>query len=130
MPARPRFLLASAVMPPSLTHLDLMHPTLYAKPFSAPGWLFELKVDGFRALARKQEGQVELRSRNGRSLAPAFPEIINALARIPGDWTLDAELVVPDKRGHPSFGRLQRRALMRLHTSQTRGVALDHQDDP
>ena len=42
-------------MPPTLAlgHLDLMHLTLDPKPFTAPGWLFELKVDGFRALARK-----------------------------------------------------------------------------
>jgi hypothetical protein len=100
-------------LPIKVSHLDLMHPSQHTMPFTAAGWLFEMKLDGFRALARKQAGQAELSSRTGRSLASEFPEIVAALQRIPGEWQLDAELVVPDDRGYPSFERLRRRAVMR-----------------
>jgi ATP-dependent DNA ligase len=40
-----------------------------------------------------------------------FPEIVAALKRMPGEWVLDAELVVPDERGYPSFERTSCRAV-------------------
>src|SRR2546421_7906288 len=76
-----------------------------------------MKLDGFRALARRRGADVDLLSRTGRSMAGEFPEIIAALARISGQWVLDAELVVPDERGHPSFERTRRRAVMRRRHS-------------
>ena len=94
-------------------HFDLMHPMAHARPFTAAGWMFEMKLDGFRALARRWNGAVELLSRNGRQMNNQFPEVIAALERIPGTWAIDAELVVPDERGHPSFEHVRRRALMR-----------------
>src|SRR5207253_5612792 len=78
-----------------LGHQDLMHPTLHAAPFTTAGWLFEMKLDGFRALACRRGGNVELLSRTGRSMAHEFPEVMGALSRISGDWAADAELVVP-----------------------------------
>ncbi|TMG95246.1 MAG: DNA ligase, partial [Betaproteobacteria bacterium] len=94
-----------------------MHPTLHAAPFTAGGWLFEMKLDGFRALARRRDADVELLSRTGRSMGNEFPEIVAALERIPGAWALDAELVVPDERGHPSFERTRRRGVVRRRHS-------------
>jgi bifunctional non-homologous end joining protein LigD len=38
------------------------------RPFSKPGWVFELKMDGWRILAEKRDGEVTLRSRNGNDL--------------------------------------------------------------
>jgi ATP-dependent DNA ligase len=105
------------IIPEMVGHLDLMHPTLHAAPFTAAGWVFEMKLDGFRALARRHGDDVELLSRTGRSMAGEFPEIMAALARIAGEWVLDAELVVPDERGYPSFEQLRRRALMRRRAS-------------
>ena len=72
-----------------------------------------MKLDGFRALARRRGPRVELLSRTGRSMGDQFPEIVAALLDVPGDWTLEAELVVRDERGHPSFEQVRRRALMR-----------------
>jgi bifunctional non-homologous end joining protein LigD len=89
-----------------------MHPTLYPAPFTAAGWVFENKLDGFRALARKSGDKAELISRRGRLLARAFPEVIQAIATLPHDAVLDAELVVSDKRRHPAWDRLRRRSVM------------------
>src|SRR2546423_4031264 len=100
-----------------------MHPTLHAAPFTAAGWLFEMKVDGFRALACRRGANVELLSRTGRSMAHEFPEIMGALSRISGDWALDAELVVPDERGYPAFEATRRRAVMRRQSSIDTAVA-------
>src|SRR6202521_461712 len=89
-----------------------MHPTLHPAPFTAAGWVFENKFDGFRALARKSGDKAELISRRGRLLARAFPEVIQAIAMLPHDAVLDAELVVSDERGHPAWDRLRRRSVM------------------
>ena len=85
-----------------------MHPTLHTAPFTAAGWLFEMKLDRFRALARRRGADVRLLSRTGRLMGNQFPDIVAALDRIPAAWVLDAELVVPDARGHPSFERMRR----------------------
>jgi len=80
------------------------------QPFTKPGWLFELKLDGWRILAGKDGATVRLRSRNGHDLTPAFPEIAKALAALRfGSLLLDGEVVVHDAQGLPSFQRLQQR---------------------
>src|SRR5438309_3043039 len=43
------------------------------QPFSKPGWLFELKLDGYRVRAARQAGEARLVTRNGHDIAPAFP---------------------------------------------------------
>jgi bifunctional non-homologous end joining protein LigD len=80
------------------------------RPFSKPGWLFELKLDGWRILAEKDGAAVRLRSRNGHDLTAAFPEIAKALQALRYDaLILDGEVVVHDAQGLPSFQRLQQR---------------------
>ncbi|MFL5401610.1 MAG: DNA ligase D [Gemmatimonadales bacterium] len=81
--------------------------------FTAPGWLFELKLDGYRALAARQ-GTSRLLSRNGKDLSLCFPEIIRALTALPFErLLLDGEIVALDDSGRPSFQRLQQRAQLR-----------------
>lgn len=75
-----------------------------------PGWAYELKWDGIRALAYVQDGQVRLVSRLGRDMTPAYPE----LQQISGSrsWSqavLDGEIVAFDPAGRPSFELLQQR---------------------
>src|SRR2546427_5421784 len=78
------------------------------QPFSKPGWLFELKLDGYRVRAARQAGEARLVTRNGHDIAPAFPELARPLAALPYEgFILDGELVVPDEAGRPSFQRLQ-----------------------
>jgi bifunctional non-homologous end joining protein LigD len=96
---------------------DLCAPILRSRPFTAEGWLFELKHDGFRTFVRRKGPEIELLSRNGFPMARSFPEIVvAALASLP-DGVFDAELVVPDKAGRSDFGELQRRNLMRRLTT-------------
>ena len=91
---------------------DLMHPTLQRVPFTRAGWIFEHKLDGFRALARTGASPALL-SRNGRSLAEAFPEVLQALATLRVSATVDCELVLTDGDGKPAWERLRRRAMVR-----------------
>src|SRR5437899_2932190 len=83
------------------------------QPFSKAGWLFELKLDGYRVRAGREGGGGEplLITLNGHDIAAGFPEIARALAALPYEgFILDGELVVPDEGGRPSFQRLQNRA--------------------
>jgi bifunctional non-homologous end joining protein LigD len=88
-----------------------MLATAVDAPFDDPNWLFELKWDGYRALARiDAKGTLELISRNGNDFAPKFPE----LASLPEAFSerpviVDGELVVLDGDGKPSFQGLQER---------------------
>jgi len=83
------------------------------KPFNAPGWLFELKLDGYRTLASRDRTSRVL-SRNGNDLSACFPEIVQALKALPFErLLLDGELVALDEQGRPSFQRLQQRAQLR-----------------
>ena len=95
-----------------LSPADLCIPILRRKPFTAEGWLFELKHDGFRAFVRRSGPSIELRSRHGRSMTKAFPEVVQVLTFVP-DVVLDAELVVADSAGRSDFEELRRRSLMR-----------------
>jgi len=80
------------------------------------GWQFEPKWDGFRCLALRANGEVELRSKSGRPLGRFFPEIEELLHRV-GEHTiaLDGELVI-EKDGVLSFDALQ----LRLHPAESR----------
>jgi len=80
------------------------------KPFSDPNWLFELKYDGYRLFAEKRDGQVTLYSRAGNDFTTTFPEIAEMVAALPFErFIIDAEVVVLDARGLPSFALLQKR---------------------
>ena len=94
----------------SLTPADLCHCVWHRAPFSGDGWIFELKHDGFRALARSGM-RVQLVSRWGRSMTDQFSEIAAALSRLP-DAVLDGELVVPTGEGRSDFEELRRRNLL------------------
>lgn len=77
------------------------------EPFDKPNWLFELKWDGYRAIAEIENGKVHLHSRNQISFNEKFAEVSDALSKISKDAVLDGELVVVDETGRPSFGLIQ-----------------------
>jgi bifunctional non-homologous end joining protein LigD len=87
------------------------------RPFSRPGWLFELKYDGFRLVAGKRPAgarsggpTVALVYRSGHDATRLFPDLQRAVAALPGEGVvLDGEVVVLDEEGRPSFQRLQQR---------------------
>ncbi|MBV9904006.1 MAG: ATP-dependent DNA ligase, partial [Alphaproteobacteria bacterium] len=79
-------------------------------------WQYEPKWDGFRCLAFKRAGKVELRAKSGKSLTRYFPEVAAALAATkPKRFVLDGELVIPQGQVL-SFDALQ----MRLHPAESR----------
>jgi len=73
-----------------------MEAKLVATLPSGPQWQYEPKWDGFRCLAFKDGGDVDLRSKAGQPFNRYFPEIVAALAALPVTrCVLDGELVVP-----------------------------------
>ena len=70
-------------------------------------WLYELKLDGYRAVAFKRNGGVHLRSRNDKNFNGSYPAVVAALARLPDDTVVDGEIVAFDEEGRPSFNALQ-----------------------
>ena len=72
-----------------------------------PEWVYEIKYDGFRALAIKTDGKVCLKSRNNNDFTSRYPAVANALATIPDETLLDGEIVALDQDGRPSFNVLQ-----------------------
>src|ERR1051325_4991515 len=70
-------------------------------------WQYELKLDGYRAIAFKSGGQVHLRSRNDNEFDRRYPAIVKALSRMPDETVLDGEVVALDAEGRPSFNALQ-----------------------
>jgi len=83
-------------------------------PFNDPGWIFELKYDGYRVLAEREGDEARIRYRRGTDATSVYPDVARALRALPfGDLVLDGELVVLDEESRPSFQRLQRRAQQR-----------------
>lgn len=79
-------------------------------PFSEEGWLFELKYDGVRVLAVREEDRVRLLTRTGADRTATYPELARAVLHLPvSRFVLDGEIVALDERGLASFERLQRR---------------------
>ena len=96
-----------------LTSVQPMQAEPADDPFTRDGWLFELKLDGYRLLAGKSHGEVTLLTRKGNDYTAVFPEIARAIRALPfDDIIIDGEVVVLDDRGMPSFARLQRRGRM------------------
>jgi DNA ligase D-like protein (predicted ligase) len=77
-------------------------------------WLYELKLDGYRALAIKSAGNVQLRSRNDNDFTTRYRDITAALASMPNETVVDGEVVALDEGGRPSFNLLQNHGSARV----------------
>jgi DNA ligase D-like protein (predicted ligase) len=74
---------------------------------SGDDWLYELKLDGYRAIAFKARGTVHLRSRNDKDFRLRYPGVVKGLAKLPDNTVIDGEIVAFDDEGRPSFSALQ-----------------------
>jgi bifunctional non-homologous end joining protein LigD len=72
-------------------------------------WVFEMKWDGIRAIARITEGKLRLISRRGVDVTDRYPELADLPDHVTGDAVLDGEIVALSKSGRPDFGLLQNR---------------------
>jgi bifunctional non-homologous end joining protein LigD len=95
---------ARASMP---RHVRPMLATLVDEPFDRENWLFEVKWDGYRAIAEVAPRHVELYSRNQTSFNDAFPTIVESLKRLRHSAVLDGEIVALDEAGRSQFQLLQ-----------------------
>ncbi|MBX9790891.1 MAG: non-homologous end-joining DNA ligase [Pirellulales bacterium] len=87
---------------------DLQLATLALKPPDASGWLHEIKLDGYRMLARIESGRVRLISRNHLDWTGRFAPLVKALEQLPVKCAaLDGEVVIYDNAGVSDFQALQ-----------------------
>ncbi|MEX2460208.1 MAG: DNA ligase [Paenibacillaceae bacterium] len=87
-----------------------MSPILTDDIPSGEDWVYQLKWDGYRLLARVEQGKVELYSKNMLPQNNHFPELVLALSQLEGTFLLDGEAVVLDaETRRPSFQKLQKR---------------------
>lgn len=75
--------------------------------FDSPDWLFEIKWDGYRAIAEVGAGDNKLYSRNGLTFDKAYPKVFDGLKKIKVKAIIDGEIVVFDENGRPNFQKLQ-----------------------
>jgi DNA ligase D-like protein (predicted ligase) len=91
---------ASFVEPMLLQHTEKL-------PDNRDRLMYELKLDGYRAIAYKTGGTLRLRSRNNKDFDARYPAVVRGLARLPDETVIDGEIVALDDSGRPSFSALQ-----------------------
>ncbi|MGJ1225231.1 DNA ligase D [Sphingobacterium siyangense] len=89
------------------TTVQPMLATLIDKPFDDQNWVYEVKWDGYRALAFMKNGKIELKSRNDKSFNEKFYPVYDTLKSIAINAILDGEIVVLEKNGTANFAALQ-----------------------
>ena len=95
---------------PRMAAARFIDPMLLLRTDSLPDsdrWLYELKLDGYRAIAFKRDGVVHLRSRNDNDFSGRYPAVVKALAKMPDNTVIDGEVVAFGPDGRPSFNALQ-----------------------
>jgi len=108
---------AKRAMPTSITP---MLASITEQPFDDPNWIFEIKWDGYRAVAFIENGSVRLVSRNHNDLTPRYPELRKLPEFVKAQTAiLDGEVVVLDEQGRSSFSLMQQRTGIRSHGRQT-----------
>ena len=78
-------------------------------------WLYQLKLDGYRAIAYKTASKLYLRSRNDKEFGARYPAIAKSLASLPNETIIDGEIVAFDENGRPSFNLLQNHGSSGVH---------------
>ncbi len=92
------------------TAIHPMLATTVDEPFDSPDWLFEIKWDGYRAVAFIENGKVRLVSRNQNELTARYPELKDLAKSVKAKTAiLDGEVVALDEQGRASFSLMQQR---------------------
>ena len=76
-------------------------------PNDADRWEYQLKLDGYRAIAFKTGGTVQLRSRNDNDFSIRYSTVMKGLTKLPDETVIDGEVIALDDDGRPSFNILQ-----------------------
>jgi bifunctional non-homologous end joining protein LigD len=97
----------SALPGAKLRFIEPMYARLISKLPEGPDWQYEIKFDGYRCLAGRNEHGVSLWSRKNNLFTTQFPEIARACERLKPDTLLDGEIVAIDGNGQASFNLLQ-----------------------
>ncbi len=106
--------LDGAVKRPMPTAIHPMLATSVEKPFDDPEWLFEIKWDGYRAVAFIAKGKVRLVSRNQNDLTAQYPELHSLPSFVQAETAiLDGEIAALDEQGRASFSLMQQRTGIR-----------------
>lgn len=100
-------LLQEAPKAPFPKNIRPMLGTLVNEPFDQPGWLYEIKWDGYRALALCYKGEVELLSRNNKPFNEKFYPVYQAVLDWKIEAVIDGEICVVNDKGIAHFGSLQ-----------------------
>jgi bifunctional non-homologous end joining protein LigD len=94
---------------PGLGIIEPCLPSPAKAPPSGPGWMHEIKHDGFRIMARRDGAGVRLFTRNGHDFTARFPLAARALAALPGrSFLIDGEAIVTDDKGLAVFELIRR----------------------
>ncbi len=102
--------LDGAIKRPMPTAIHPMLATPVDEPFDGPDWLFEIKWDGYRAVAFLDNGKVRLVSRNQNELTQRYPELKDLPQFVKAkNAILDGEVVALDEQGRASFSLMQQR---------------------
>ncbi|WP_255701011.1 DNA polymerase ligase N-terminal domain-containing protein [Dyadobacter sp. CY323] len=89
------------------TTVTPMLATLVDAPFDDPGWQYEVKWDGYRALAFMKDGEADLKSRNNKSFNDKFYPVLTAIKAWNLNAIIDGEVVVVNDNGISNFNSLQ-----------------------
>jgi bifunctional non-homologous end joining protein LigD len=76
-------------------------------PNDGDRWEYQLKFDGYRAIAFKTSGKIHLRSRNDNDFSVRYADVMKGLANLPDETVIDGEVIALDDDGRPSFNILQ-----------------------
>ena len=102
-----RFAVGPALRRRRLT-LEPCLPRPAKEPPAGPGWIYEIKHDGFRIIAQPDAKGVRLFTRNGYDFTARFPKIVEAVASLPvRSCVVDGEAIVVDERGLSVFNALR-----------------------
>src|SRR6266849_416397 len=106
--------LQAAAKRPMPTVIHPMLATIVEHPFDDPEWLFEIKWDGYRAVAFIENGKVRLVSRNQNDLTAQYPELHSLPSFVQAETAiLDGEIAALDEQGRASFSLMQQRTGIR-----------------